>query len=221
MNNNLTEIIFILDMSGSMTPLIEDTIGGFNSLIEKHKKSEGECKVTTVLFNDVSWKIHDCIDIKEIQPITRDQALTFGCTALLDTVGKTIDEVGVRLAATPEEERPCKVTVVITTDGEENASRKYTQEKIKEMIELQQNTYNWTFMFLGANINAEQVGSSYGITHGHSHTYTGSGRGVASVYSAVANSLDYIQMRSCTCDSSLSWTDADDKAIAACLSSVE
>lgn len=224
MKNNLTEVIFILDASGSMSSLADDTIGGFNSLIENQKTLDGECKITTVLFNDISWKIHDCVDVKEIRPLTREQYLTYGCTALLDTVGKTIDEVGVRLTATPEEERPCKVTVVITTDGYENASRKYTQEKVKEMIELQQNTYNWTFMFLGANIDAEQVGSSYGITASHSHTYTASSRGVTSVYSAVANTLDYIQTKACVCacsDNSWSWTEDDDTAISACLSAVE
>lgn len=221
MNNNLTEVIFILDASGSMYSLADDTIGGFNSLIENQKTLEGECKVTTVLFNDTSWKIHNCVNVQEVEPLTRDAYKTTGCTALLDTVGRTIDEVGVRLAATPEEERPCKVTVVITTDGYENASSEYTQERIKQMIELQQNTYSWTFMFLGANIDAEQVGTSYGISNSHTHTYTASSRGVESVFTAVSNSLDYIQTKACACDTNWSWSEADDAAIAEYLTSVE
>lgn len=189
MNNSLTEIIFIMDRSGSMTSIADDTIGGFNSLIEKQKTEEGECKVTTVLFNSDHTKLHDCVDIKEISPMTKSQFTTYGTTALLDAVGDTINEVGARLAATPEEQRPGKVIVVITTDGYENASKEFTQEQVKKMINLQQNTYNWSFMFLGANIDAEQVGRSYGIREGYSKTYTATTWGTQSVYNAVGQSL--------------------------------
>lgn len=216
MNMNLTEVIFILDASGSMYSLTDETVGGFNSLIEKQKSGENNCNVTTVLFNDHTRKIHDCVNVKDVFPLTKEDYCTYGTTALLDAVGSTIDEVGIRLAATPEEERPCKVTVVITTDGYENASYKYTQEKIKQMIELQQNTYNWTFMFLGANIDAEQVGTSYGIKSGYSKTYTASTRGVDSVYTTVANSLDYINTKAC----SMSWTEEDDNSITSALNSI-
>lgn len=218
MNNNLTEVIFIMDASGSMSYLTNDTIGGFNTLIEKHKKAPGGCKITTVLFSNDCRKIHDCVDIKDIKPMTKEDYIPYGMTALYDAVGKTVDEVGVRLAATPEEERPGKVIVVITTDGNENYSTKYSHQRIKEMIELQQNTYNWTFMFLGANINAEETGASYGIKQGYSHTYTASSKGVESVYNVVTDSLNYIQTKTCNNEA---WNDEDDLVLRSCLSSVE
>lgn len=198
MNKNLTEIIFIMDASGSMTYLTDDTIGGFNSLIEDQKKNPGECKVTTVLFSNGHRKLHDCVDIKEVNPMTRSDYVAYGMTGLYDAVGTTIDEVGVRLSSTPEEKRPGKVMVIITTDGHENASKEYTQKRIKEMIELQQNTYNWTFMFLGANINAEDVGSSYGIKDGYSKTYTATSKGVENVYCCMSTATS--QLRSATAD---------------------
>lgn len=191
MNNNLTEIIFILDESGSMSSLKDDTIGGFDSFIEKQKREAGECKVTTVLFNNSVYKIHDAVDINEVTSLAAYTPM--GTTALLDAIGTTIDEVGIRLAATPEEERPGKVLVVITTDGYENASKEYTQDMVKRMIQLQQNTYNWTFMFLGADIDAKQVGGSYGISH--SHTYTKSAGGLSSVYTVVADTTSYMRSR--------------------------
>lgn len=190
MNNNLTEVIFILDESGSMSSLKDDTIGGFDSFIEKQKKEAGECKVTTVLFNNAVYKIHDAVDINEVTSL--DISYTpMGTTALLDAIGTTIDEVGMRLANTPEEERPGKVLVVITTDGYENASKEYTQDVVKRMIQLQQDTYNWTFMFLGADIDAKQVGGSYGINH--SHTYTKSAGGLNSVYTVVTDTASYMR----------------------------
>lgn len=214
MNNNLTEIIFIMDRSGSMASIADDTIGGFNSLIEKQRAEEGECRVTTVLFNDRHKKLHDCVDIKEISPMTYSQFCPLGATALLDAVGDTINEVGARLVATPEKQRPGKIIMVITTDGYENASKEFTQEQVKKMIDLQQNTYNWSFMFLGANIDAEQVGMSYGIRKGYSKTYTATGLGTQSVYNAVDSSLSCLRSRG------ISQEDID-KAIVDNLSAVE
>lgn len=203
MNNNLIEVIFILDESGSMSPLKDDTIGGFDSFIEKQKKEAGECKVTTVLFNNAVYKIHDAVDINEVTSL--DISYTpMGTTALLDAIGTTIDEVGIRLANTPEEERPGKVLVVITTDGYENASKEYTQDMVKRMIQLQQNTYNWTFMFLGADIDAKQVGGSYGISH--SHTYTKSAGGLSSIYTVVADTTSYMRSRGVVSQDELSAT---------------
>lgn len=196
MNNNLIEVIFIMDASGSMQYLSKDVIGGFNSLIEKQKKDPVDCNITTVFFNSSVRTIHNCVPIKEVQSLTDSLYIPYGTTALLDAVGETIDKVGSRLAETPEEQRPCKVMVVITTDGYENASQKYTKEKIKEMISRQQNTYNWTFLFLGANIDAVNVGNSYGITSGHSYNYTANTRGTQSVYSAVSDTLSYVKTSS-------------------------
>lgn len=196
MNNNLTELIFILDASGSMYSLTDETIGGFNSLIDTHKNEDGECKVTTVLFNSDSRVLHDYVDVKNINKMTDNDYCTYGMTALYDAVGKTIDNVGVRLANTPENERPGHIIVVITTDGKENSSKEYTHERIKEMIELQQNTYNWVFMFLGANINAEEVGKSYGIKSGYSKTYTASTDGVDSLWCAMSATTSYLRSTS-------------------------
>ena len=134
MNQNLTEMIFILDRSGSMESLTEETIGGFNSLIEKQKEEPGEARVTTVLFDDKYELLHDHTPVQEIQRLTRKEYYARGCTALLDAVGITIDRVGGRLAETPEEERPGRVVMVITTDGYENASRRYSRSQIQDMI---------------------------------------------------------------------------------------
>ena len=149
MKKNLTELVFIIDRSGSMYNLVNDTIGGYNSMIENQKKEQGDAYVTTVLFDDNYELLHDHINLKEIKPITDKEYYTRGSTALLDAVGKTINSIGVRLNNTPEDERPDKVIFVITTDGYENASRKFTKTQIKDMIEHQQNKYSWTFIFLG------------------------------------------------------------------------
>lgn len=190
MNNNLTEVVFILDRSGSMASLTDETIGGFNGMIEQQKAdTAGEVMVTTVLFDNQYEILHDHVNIKEIQPMDGSQYYARGCTALLDAIGKTIDSVGERLAATPEEERPCNVIFIITTDGYENASIHFTQKDIKKKIEHQKSKYSWTFMFLGANIDAEQVGASYGINRGYSKTYTASKVGTDSVYRAMGQTV--------------------------------
>lgn len=185
MKKNLTEMIFILDRSGSMCYLVDDTIGGFNSMIENQKKEDGEAYVTTVLFDDKYELLHDHIDIQEITPITSKEYFARGCTALLDAVGKTINAIGNRLSNTPEEERPEKVIFVITTDGRENASREFTKKSVKEMIEHQQSKYSWTFVFLGANMDAVDEATSLGINASHAHSYTASAQGTSSLYSAV------------------------------------
>lgn len=210
MNQNLTEVIFVLDRSGSMGHLTDDTIGGFNSLIEKQKEdNNGEVKVTTVLFDDYYEMLHSCIDIKEIQPLTRKEYYARGTTAMLDAVGRTIDSIGERLAATPEEERPSQILFVITTDGYENASRKYSWEKVKSMIEHQRTKYNWNFIFLGANIDAEATGENLGIAKGFSKTYTASKVGTESVYRSVNNALYSARGGACG------------QSISACLDDVE
>lgn len=187
MRQDLTEMVFILDRSGSMEHLVADTIGGFNSLIEDQKSKEGDAFVTTVLFDGAYEMLHDHVDIKKIQPITSNEYFARGTTALLDAIGRTINSIGARLNNTLEEERPSRVIFTIITDGEENSSIEFNKNKIKEMIEHQQNVYSWTFMFLGANIDAIQEANSLGIRASHSHGYTASSVGTTSVYNAISS----------------------------------
>ena len=188
MNNNLTELVVVMDRSGSMWPLAGDTINGFNSLIEKQKSdTNGDVHVTVVLFDSAMETLYDCVDIKEIPEMTSNDYCPLGCTALLDAVGSTITSVGKRLADTPEEERPANVMFVITTDGHENSSKEYNHKQVADMIEHQKTKYSWTFMFLGANIDAESVGKSYNIDY--AKTYTASSVGTESVYRSVDAAL--------------------------------
>ena len=185
MNSNLTEIVFILDRSGSMMSLTDDTIGGFNSFIEKQKDEPGDALLTTVLFDDQYEILHNGMNLKEVQPITRDQYWARGMTAMYDAIGKTINEVGRRLSDTPEQYRPGKVIFVITTDGLENASREFTRIKVKEMIQHQTEKYSWEFIFLGANIDSAQTAESIGINKGFAADYCYSAQGTSSMYAAV------------------------------------
>lgn len=186
LKKNLTELVFILDRSGSMYQLVNDTIGGFNSMIEEQKKEPGEAYVTTVLFDGQYELLHDHIDLKEVKPITDKEYYARGSTALLDAVGKTINSIGARLNNTPEDERPDKVIFVITTDGYENCSREFNRTQIKEMIEHQQNKYSWTFMFLGANMDAVSEAATLGINTNFAKTYTANSIGTESVYRSVS-----------------------------------
>lgn len=206
MKKNLTEMVFILDRSGSMQSLTSDTIGGFNSMIESQKNEEGEAYVTTILFDDEYEVLHDHINIQDIKPITNTEYFARGMTALLDAVGKTINSVGSRLSNTPEDERPDKVVFVITTDGLENASREFEKSAVKEMIEHQQNKYSWTFIFLGANMDAVGEAASLGINSSYSHTYTASAQGTSSVYASLdatmscLRGIDYTSTEASTID---------------------
>ena len=154
MKNKLSELVFILDRSGSMSGLEKDTIGGFNSMLEKQKKEEGEAIITTVLFDNKYELLHDRINIKGISPITEKEYYVRGTTALLDAVGRTIEKIENAHKHTLEAERPSKVLFVITTDGMENSSTRYNYEKIKRMIEDKKKEFGWEFIFLGANIDA-------------------------------------------------------------------
>ena len=189
MKKNLTELVFILDRSGSMGSFVDDVIGGFNSMIEKYKEEFEEAYVTTVLFDDRYQILHNHLNLKEINPITRKEYYTWGSTALFDAVGRTINFVGERLFNTPEEERPEKVIFVINTDGEENSSREFTRSKVKAMIKHQQEKYSWGFLFLGANIDAEREAESIGISSNFAATYTASSRGVSSTYDALSDAV--------------------------------
>ncbi len=163
MKKNLTELVLILDRSGSMSGLEQDTIGGFNSMVSRQKNESGEAFVTTVLFDNRYELLHDRKDIRNIKPITNKEYYVCGTTALLDAIGITINKTGKKLADIKEEERPDKVMFVIITDGMENSSSEFTYDKIKEMIEHQKSMYSWDFIFLGANIDAIKTAASFGI----------------------------------------------------------
>jgi uncharacterized protein YegL len=184
MKTNLTEIIFLLDRSGSMAGLERDTIGGFNSFIERQNKLEGDTVVTTVLFDDKYEIICDGVPAEDAM-LTSDNYFVRGTTALLDAIGKTIVDVGFRLAKTKEDERPSNVIFVITTDGMENASVEFSYKKIKELIKHQQERYNWEFIFLGANIDAEIEADNIGINVTNAYNFEASTTGVETMYDFV------------------------------------
>ena len=163
MKKNLTQLVFILDRSGSMAGLESDTIGGFNAMLEKQKKEDGECIITTVLFDHEVELLHDRIDIRAVKTMSEKEYMVRGSTALLDAIGKTIHKIGNAEKNTAEEYRAEKVMVVIITDGEENSSRFYSLKEVKHMIERQKERYGWEFIFLGANIDAVETATRFGI----------------------------------------------------------
>ncbi len=163
MKKNLTEIVFILDRSGSMSGLENDTIGGYNSLIEKQKKEDGEAIISTVLFDDKIEVLHDRVTLDEIKPMTDKDYYVRGCTALLDAVGGAIHHIGNVHKYARKEDRPEKTLFIITTDGQENSSRIYSYDKVKKMVERQKKKYGWEFLFLGANIDAIAEAARFGI----------------------------------------------------------
>jgi Uncharacterized protein encoded in toxicity protection region of plasmid R478, contains von Willebrand factor (vWF) domain len=189
MKSDLTEIVFILDRSGSMSGLESDTIGGYNSFLKTQREVEGEAKVTTILFDDEYIKLHDRIDINNVKPITEKEYFARGTTALLDAMGKTIVDIGAKLRDTPEEERPSKVIFVTITDGHENASKEFTYKKINEMISHQQSKYSWEFIFLGANIDAVKEAENLGIKATMATNYIADGQGTGIVYSSLAENV--------------------------------
>jgi uncharacterized protein YegL len=188
MNNNLTEIIFLLDRSGSMAGLESDTVGGFNAFVKKQSELEGETILTTVLFDDEYEVLWNGVDARESK-LTEDEYYVRGTTALLDAVGKTILDVGYRLAKTKEDRRPGKVIFVITTDGMENASSEFTYGKVKELIQHQQERYNWEFIFMGANIDVAKEADSLGINVENSFKFEASEKGIENMYEMVSESI--------------------------------
>ena len=189
MKKNLTEIVFILDRSGSMAGLEDDTIGGFNAMIEKQKAESGEVLVNTVLFDNECEVIHDRVDIQKIKPMTRNEYYVRGCTALLDAVGGAIHHIGNVHKYAREEDCPEKTLFVITTDGMENASRKYSYEKLKAMIQRQKEKYGWEFIFLGANIDAAKEAARFGIGADRAANYHADHQGTAVIYEAVSEAI--------------------------------
>ena len=201
MKENLTEIVFILDQSGSMQPLESDTIGGFNSYVESQKKEPGEAYITTVLFDDQYEILHNHVNINDVPPLTSAQYRPGGLTALMDAIGRTINSVGKRLADTPEEERPSHVIFVITTDGYENASREFDREQVKRMIQHQQDKYSWQFLFLGAGIDAYKEARSIGIGGVHTMSVSADTWGTQNAYCSIANASKAIRSSTCVTDS--------------------
>ena len=189
MKKNLTEMVFILDKSGSMAGLEKDTIGGFNGMIQRQKKEEGEALVSTVLFSDESRVIHDRVDIRKIEPLTEREYYVGGCTALIDAIGSAIHHIGNVHKYAREEDVPEHTIFVITTDGMENASHRYTSEQVKAMVQRQKEKYGWEFLFLGANIDAVETASHFGIGSDRSVSFVNDARGQAINYRAVGGAI--------------------------------
>ena len=186
MKKGLTELVMILDRSGSMRGLEADTIGGFNSMIEKQKKEEGEALVSVVLFDDQTDVIYDRTEIQKVEPMTDNQYYVRGCTALLDAVGGAIHHIGNIHKYARDEDVPEKTIFIITTDGMENASRHYTYERVRQMIERQKDRYHWEFLFLGANIDAVKEAARFGIHSSRAVRYEHDSEGTQLNYRVVS-----------------------------------
>ena len=193
MKKGLTELIFILDRSGSMSGLESDTIGGYNAMLEKQKKEPGEAVITTVLFDDRYELLHDRINIRGIEPITEKEYYVRGTTALLDAVGRTISKIVNVQKHTVEDERAENVMFVITTDGMENASREYSYEKIRRMIEHQKSKYGWEFIFLGANIDAIDTAGRFGIGQDRAVNYNADSEGTLLNYEVISETVSCLR----------------------------
>ncbi len=199
MKKNLTELVFILDRSGSMSGLEADTIGGFNSLVEKQKKEDGECLVSTVLFDHETAVLHDRVDVQQLQPMTDRDYTVRGSTALLDAIGGAIRHIGNVHKYARTEDVPERTLFVITTDGMENASRKYSAEKVRQMIERQKNMYGWEFLFLGANMDAVEMARCFGIGEDRAVTYRSDSQGTKLNYEVVGEAICRVRSRAPLC----------------------
>lgn len=194
MNKNLTELVFILDKSGSMSGLEGDTIGGFNSMLDKQKKEAGDAYITTVLFDHDYELLHDRADIRKVNCISEKEYFVGGTTALLDAMGKTINYIGKKIGDTDEAEHPGKVIFVIITDGMENSSREFSAKKIKQMVEHQKTKYSWEFVFLGANIDAVKTAEDMGIDQDRASNFCADSQGIKLNYSSVCNFVSEMRM---------------------------
>ena len=193
MKQNLTELVFILDRSGSMQGLEKDTIGGFNAMIEKQKKEPGEAFVSTVLFDDRVEVLHDRVPLREVRPITEQEYYVRGCTALLDAIGGAIHHIGnIHKYARPEDV-PARTLFVITTDGMENASRRYTAPQVKADIRRQKERYGWEFLFLGANIDAVETAGHLGIAPDRAVNYHSDSVGTRLNYAAMSQAVSSLR----------------------------
>ena len=193
MKTNTTELVMILDKSGSMHGLEADTIGGFNSMIEKQRKEEGKVYVSAVLFNEKSDVIYDRVDLSKVEPMTDSQYYVSGCTALLDAVGNAIHHIGNVHKYARKEDVTDRTVFSITTDGMENASRNYTYDKVKKMIERQKEKYGWEFIFMGANIDAIETAERFGIRKERAATYRCDSEGTAINFSVMSEIVSRVR----------------------------
>ena len=199
----MTELVFILDRSGSMSGLEKDTIGGFNSMLEKQRKEPGNAVVSTVLFDNETEVIHDRVSIADIPHLTDKDYYVRGCTALLDAVGGAIHHIGNVHKYARKEDVPEKTLFIITTDGMENASRRYTYEKVRRMIERQKERYGWEFLFLGANIDAAAEAKRFGIDESMAANYHCDEAGTALNYEVISEAITSV--RACAAPLSADW----------------
>ncbi len=206
--NNTTELVFILDRSGSMAGLEPDTIGGFNAMLEKQKKQDGACFVTTVLFDSMHRTLHDRVPLQDVRPLTDEDYTVGGCTALIDALGATIRHIAhIHRYARPEDV-PAHTVFVITTDGMENASRQYSAPEVRRMIAHEQEKYGWEFLFLAANIDAVETAAHYGIRRDRAVNYRADKRGTSVVYDTVSEAIGSVRS-ACRLDES--WSRAIDE----------
>ena len=205
MKKNLTEIVFILDRSGSMSGLEADTIGGFNSMIAKQKKEAGEALVSTVLFDNESVVIHDRLPLAKVPLMTEKEYFTRGCTALLDAIGYGVEKMVNIQRHLPEDERAEKVIFVITTDGLENASKRFGYEKIRRMIEREKEQYGWEFLFLGANMDAVKEAARFGISSDRAVRFENDAQGVAVNYHVVSETVSRMREAPCCASIGAEW----------------
>ena len=189
MQKGLTELVFILDKSGSMAGLEKDTIGGFNSMLTKQKSEAGQCRVTTVLFDNRYTLLHDRIDIRAVSPITEKEYFVGGSTALLDAIGRSIKKIADVQRSTSEEYRAEKVIFIIITDGEENSSREFSADTVRKLISEEKERYGWEFLFLGANIDAVETAGRFGISADRAAEYVPDTKGTALNYAVMCEAV--------------------------------
>jgi len=193
MRKGLTEVVFILDRSGSMSGLEADTIGGFNAMIEKQRKEDGEAYISTILFDDRQEVLYDRVPVGKVEPMNDKQYYVRGCTALLDAIGGAVHHISNVHKYAREEDRPEKTMFIITTDGMENASHQYTYDKVKKMVEKVEKKYGWEFLFLGANIDAIEVAGRFGIGADRAINYECDSKGTQLNYAALSNAVSAVR----------------------------
>ena len=211
MRKGLTEIVFIMDRSGSMSGLEADTIGGFNSLIEKQKKEEGEAYISTVLFDDTCEVLHDRVGIDKVKPMSDNEYYVRGCTALLDAIGGAIHHIGNVHKYARAEDRPEKTLFIITTDGMENSSRRYSYKKVRHMVERQKEKFGWEFLFLGANIDAIAEAGRFGIKADRAVNYHCDKEGMAINYKSLSRAVSRVRNCAGACEMEAALEDWDEE----------